>query len=176
MDTPTCEQAQWYRLFRSTSLFPRSHRCYFRFLLYHPLQLTIFGTPCALTPDCIPISNANISSYIVTRNVGPFTVQGLDFAIAALQRAMARVCVLCLCSILPVFSSGSFVAHALLVCFCAFPFPSFLCLFSLSLSLSFSVSRFLPRSLLTRSFAIYCSLSCSRYHLRYKPLCPVCIL
>jgi hypothetical protein len=57
----------------------------------HATMLELLGKPGALTDDCSAVTGAKVKKLLVTKNVGPFEVQGLKPAIAALERIFARV-------------------------------------------------------------------------------------
>lgn len=53
-------------------------------------MLSVFGRPGALTKDCSEPTGA-FAARVVTRNVGPFRVTGLDQAVASLERVFTEV-------------------------------------------------------------------------------------
>ena len=57
----------------------------------HATMLSILGAPGKLTVDCSAITNPTVRALLVKRSVGPFTVQGLRPAVAALERIFAQV-------------------------------------------------------------------------------------
>jgi hypothetical protein len=54
-------------------------------------MLAIFGQPGALTGDCSEVTNERVSRLLVTDDVGPFSVTGLQPAVDALRRIFAEV-------------------------------------------------------------------------------------
>ncbi len=54
-------------------------------------MLDIFGQPGALTDDCSGVTNPKVKGLLITRNVDPFTVEGIKPAVEALTRIMAKV-------------------------------------------------------------------------------------
>ena len=55
------------------------------------VMLALFGAPGKLTTECSPVTNAALAKLMVTKNVGPFTVHGLEPAVEALVRIFADV-------------------------------------------------------------------------------------
>ena len=53
-------------------------------------MLSVFGRPGELTRDCSDATGA-FARRVVTRNVGPFPVSGLDLAVASLERIFTEV-------------------------------------------------------------------------------------
>jgi len=53
-------------------------------------MLDVFGKPGGLTADCSAVTNPKVKNLLVTRSVGPFTVQGIKPAVDAVERALAR--------------------------------------------------------------------------------------
>lgn len=53
-------------------------------------MLEVFGKPCSLAADCVAVTNAKVRKLLVTRNVGPFTVEGIKPAVDAVERALAK--------------------------------------------------------------------------------------
>jgi hypothetical protein len=51
---------------------------------------SVLGKPGALTADCSAVTNAKVKKLLVTRSVGPFTVEGIKPAVDAVERALAR--------------------------------------------------------------------------------------
>ena len=54
-------------------------------------MLEIFGPPCSLNAECTAVTNAKVKQLLVTRDVGPFRVQGIKPMLEALTRIFARV-------------------------------------------------------------------------------------
>jgi hypothetical protein len=54
-------------------------------------MLDLLGKPGSLTKDCSSVTNPDVKRFIVTKNVGPFTVTGLKPAIDVLERIFAKV-------------------------------------------------------------------------------------
>lgn len=57
----------------------------------HPTMMEIFGKPGELSDDCLPITNARLKRLMVVENVGPFKVEAIKPAVAALKRIFALV-------------------------------------------------------------------------------------
>ncbi len=53
--------------------------------------LAIFGRPGRLTQDCSPVTSPKLVKRIVTADVGPFKVTGLDKAVESLKLIFAEV-------------------------------------------------------------------------------------
>src|SRR5207302_11472321 len=53
-------------------------------------MLSVFGRPGELTRDCSDPTGA-FAQRVVTRNVGPFRVSGLNLAVDSLERIFAEV-------------------------------------------------------------------------------------
>lgn len=53
--------------------------------------LELFGPPGKLTRDPSPVTNQKLKPFIITKDVGPFSVTGLAPAVASIERIMARV-------------------------------------------------------------------------------------
>lgn len=54
-------------------------------------MLELFGRPCPLNAECTAVTSAKVRRLLVTRDVGPFTVQGIRPMIEALARIFERV-------------------------------------------------------------------------------------
>jgi hypothetical protein len=54
-------------------------------------MLDIFGKPCPLNADCTAVTNQKVKRLLVTRDVGPFAVTGIEPVVDALTRIFARV-------------------------------------------------------------------------------------
>lgn len=54
-------------------------------------MLDIFGRPCPLNADCTAVTNDKVRNLLVTRNVGPFSVTGIQPTVEALSRIFAQV-------------------------------------------------------------------------------------
>jgi len=54
-------------------------------------MLDIFGRPCSLKADCTAVTNEKVKRLLVTKNVGPFTVNGIRPAVDALARIFKRL-------------------------------------------------------------------------------------
>jgi hypothetical protein len=54
-------------------------------------MLDIFGRPCSLNAECTAVTNAKVKRLLVTRDVGPFRVQGIEPMLDALTRIFERV-------------------------------------------------------------------------------------
>lgn len=57
----------------------------------HATMIRVFGRPGALSEDCSPVTNTKLRNLLITRDVGPFNVTGLEPAVAALQRIFTKV-------------------------------------------------------------------------------------
>jgi hypothetical protein len=57
----------------------------------HSTMLRVLGRPGGLTENCSPITNRALKARLTTSSVGPFRVTGLDIAVTALRRVLARV-------------------------------------------------------------------------------------
>lgn len=54
-------------------------------------MLEIFGRPCSLSAECTSVTNAKVKNLLVTRDVGPFRVEGIRPMMDALTRIFERV-------------------------------------------------------------------------------------
>jgi hypothetical protein len=54
-------------------------------------MLEIFGEPCPLAAECTAVTNSKVRKLLVTRDVGPFRVEGLKPVVDALTRIFERV-------------------------------------------------------------------------------------
>jgi D-alanyl-D-alanine carboxypeptidase len=53
-------------------------------------MLDIFGRPCSLSAECTSVTNAKVKRLLVTRDVGPFRVEGIRPMVEALTRIFER--------------------------------------------------------------------------------------
>jgi hypothetical protein len=51
---------------------------------------SVLGVPGSLTTNCSSVTNSTLKKYIITKDVGPFSITGLKPAVEAIERIMTR--------------------------------------------------------------------------------------